>query len=698
MRALTAVLLLLLSTGLMANAQAQFPPLILSGEQTPVDLGGWIAWYPDPLAQARIEDLSSQQGASVFQPLPGNLVIGYTKGAVWLTFALRRADSAPAQWWLEINRPSLDQVTLYSQTPAGTWIAEEQGDNRPWTDREVRARNSVFVLDLPAEQTRTYYLRIASSGSMNTSLQLWKPAAFVAKNALTMFLMGGFALAALVMALINMVQWLTLRERIYLTYALYILVEAGFLVAVEGIYHFLAAPAQPHAIETVVSLLHPLLIALMAFVFRAVVQLDRHLPRIDRLYRWLAWGLIAVGVGAVMLGLDAALKPWLWYVLLLEMLCNFVLASWLAIRGHRQARLYLIAFCALIAGALYAILAALGFYENRFGSNAPAMAGVLLHMILMQLTVNEHIHAAKRAHDAARDQALQAEQRATSGLNREVALRTRELHNANTRLEREVANRTRLAQDLAESRQQLEQALALEQAAAREQRAFLHMVAHEFRTPLAVIDSASQLLSLTLPERSEQAPVVARIQRGTARLSSLFDNFLASGRLDNQEMALSLTTLHTERIIDWIQEQAALMSAQHPFVVERDPMLSTFVGDLQLVQILLSNLVSNAMKFSPPGSTVRLRIVRDGACCCIEVSDHGQGIPEDEQPRLFEKFRRGRAVEGIPGLGLGLSVVARIVALHGGTIAIDSRVGIGTCVRVTLPLSPDDSLTAPALP
>jgi two-component system, sensor histidine kinase LadS len=632
-----------------------------------------------------------------FQPLPVDLVIGYKDGAVWLSFALTQADNVPAQWWLEVDRPSLDQVTLYSQTPDGAWRAEEQGDNRPWNDRAVRARNSVFVLNLPEGQTRTYFLRVASSGSMNLSLRLWQPAAFVEHVSITMFLMGGFAIAALVMALINLIQWLSLRERLYFTYALYILAEAGLLLALEGVYHFLVAPERPQVIEAVISLLHPLFIALMALVFRAVVRLDHHLPRIDRLYRRLAWGLIALGALSVALGFDAPLKPWLWYVLLLEMLCNLALATWLAFRGNPQARLYLLAFSAFIAGTLYAILAALGFYENRFGSNAPVMAGVLVHMILMQLTVNEHTYAAKRAHDAAREQSLRAERRATSGLNREVATRTRELRAANLQLEQEIADRTQLALDLAESRWQLEQAFALEQAATREQRAFLHMVGHEFRTPLAVIDSASQLLAIKRPADTEQGQVIARIRRGVARLSSLFDNFLATGRLDDGGMTLNPTIIQAETIADWIREQAALMSARHPFVLELDSNLTTLEVDLQLLHVLLSNLVSNAIKFSPPDTEVTLRLARQDAHCRIEVVDRGSGIPAEEQPLLFQKFRRGRAVAGIPGLGLGLSVVARIVSLHGGTITINSREGAGTCVRVELPLRSPHPSIAPIL-
>jgi signal transduction histidine kinase len=107
---------------------------------------------------------------------------------------------------------------------------------------------------------------------------------------------------------------------------------------------------------------------------------------------------------------------------------------------------------------------------------------------------------------------------------------------------------------------------------------------------------------------------------------------------------------------------------------------------------VLENLVANAIKYSPPGSNVVVRVDReeapDGPVAVLSITDHGVGIPADDLPHIFERFRRGGNVAGrIAGSGLGLWGSQQIVAQHGGTIAIDSTEGKGTIVTVRLPLN-----------
>ena len=103
--------------------------------------------------------------------------------------------------------------------------------------------------------------------------------------------------------------------------------------------------------------------------------------------------------------------------------------------------------------------------------------------------------------------------------------------------------------------------------------------------------------------------------------------------------------------------------------------------------ILLLNLLGNAIKYSQPGTEVRLRIKYAGQACSFEVIDQGCGIPADELPFVFQKYMRGRAVTSIPGAGLGLSLVYKITILHGGRVEMNSREGEGAHVTVTIPLN-----------
>src|SRR5690606_28787954 len=109
--------------------------------------------------------------------------------------------------------------------------------------------------------------------------------------------------------------------------------------------------------------------------------------------------------------------------------------------------------------------------------------------------------------------------------------------------------------------------------------------------------------------------------------------------------------------------------------------------DETLMRQIVSNLLSNAVKYSPEGSTVDFRLDWGTDRVMLTVSDHGIGIPEEDQKRLFEPFHRARNVSGISGTGLGLSIAKRAVELHGGTLGFQSQVGIGTTFVVIIPIN-----------
>src|SRR5205823_964043 len=107
--------------------------------------------------------------------------------------------------------------------------------------------------------------------------------------------------------------------------------------------------------------------------------------------------------------------------------------------------------------------------------------------------------------------------------------------------------------------------------------------------------------------------------------------------------------------------------------------------DQTLTGIILNNLLNNAVKYSPAGSPVSLRLSREGANAVIEVRDNGIGIPMPDQKELFKSFHRGVNVGNVPGTGLGLTIVKRCIDLHEGTISFVSREREGTTVTVRLP-------------
>jgi polar amino acid transport system substrate-binding protein len=228
----------------------------------------------------------------------------------------------------------------------------------------------------------------------------------------------------------------------------------------------------------------------------------------------------------------------------------------------------------------------------------------------------------------------------------------------------------------------------LAEETADQQRQFIAMLSHQVRTPLSVIDASLQVLMLRMTEDTDKLPQLKRIQRGAARLGNFFDNWLTSDRIEDEKFAVQPLTIEMEQLVTWVAESAALLSPEHDIQLDIEPDLPALLGDQLLLRILIMNLLSNALKYSPPATPIRLQLRRksgDFGLCCIAVEDQGCGIPSDELELIFQKYQRGRSAQGTPGAGLGLSLVSRITKLHGGTISVESKPGQGTRFTVEIP-------------
>jgi len=254
-----------------------------------------------------------------------------------------------------------------------------------------------------------------------------------------------------------------------------------------------------------------------------------------------------------------------------------------------------------------------------------------------------------------------------------------------------------LAVQLAERKRELEGSLEAgriaRETAERANRAkgnFLALVSHELRTPLAAVQLQAQLLERD-PNSSERArTAVPRIVAASGRLATLVEALLeqariASGRLVLQRRATDLHQLASE-VLEEMRPQAALKGIE--LSLEALPEMGELYTDSRFVRIILSNLVSNAVKFTNAGS-VRVRLAATPVDQTIEVVDTGPGIPPSEQDRVFEAFEQLDSVESkhVPGVGLGLALVRELSAALGARIELRSEVGAGSSFRVAIPVA-----------
>ena len=223
---------------------------------------------------------------------------------------------------------------------------------------------------------------------------------------------------------------------------------------------------------------------------------------------------------------------------------------------------------------------------------------------------------------------------------------------------------------------------------ADERRRFLQRLDHEMKNPLTAIRTGLSNLSwLSCPE--ERQETLDSVDAQVLRLSRLVGDLrkLADLEIRPLESTTADIGLVLEEVVEVARERSRAGERQLRLTMPEAPWpLPSVEGDLDLLFLAVHNLLDNALKFTAPGDTIEVRAFEDSTRLVIEVADTGPGIPEEEIPHVWKELYRGQAARGIPGSGLGLSLVQAICQRHGGDVSLRSRAGQGTVVTIRLPV------------
>jgi signal transduction histidine kinase len=245
------------------------------------------------------------------------------------------------------------------------------------------------------------------------------------------------------------------------------------------------------------------------------------------------------------------------------------------------------------------------------------------------------------------------------------------------------------------ARERAESALRDERiAVASERDAFFATLGHDLKSPLISASAIAQLLQHQTargrvdPEQLAErlASISAALRRGALRVDELMDLARREGA---DPQALHLEAVDLVALVAGVLDGYRLTNDRHTFVLSGSAALVT-ACDRDRIERSVDNLVSNAVKFSPHGGTIAVHIAaerRDGVEeAVVTVRDEGLGIPEGERDAIFARFQRGSNVADVPGSGVGLWSVRRIVTEHGGSLEVESRIGVGSTFTIRLPI------------
>lgn len=631
-----------------------------SGLSEPVTLSGELSALRDASGRLSIDEVAVPQRAGEFAALPGFLSAGYGADTYWLRFTLQRRPDAFDHWFLEVGLPFLDEVTLYAPRSADggsmksaahearQFDAIHLGDRQPYAERPVPHRHFVFPVRLVDDRPVTFYLRIKTTSTMLVRVFVAQYAGLLARAQVDTALYASYFGVVALGVLANLVFWAWLRAHVYLSYSFYLATLGALMFANGGFAAQWMFPNRPLTADQMVGVMVGLTYLSGFAFFIEVLQLRKHFPRFDRAMDAILIFYAACGLAATAGYYGSIVMP-LQIVAIAGTTALFVSGPWLLWRGHRQYLLYVLALGVHFAGIVFVLARYLGWVDVDVSSDYSNMLTSGLHIVLLNFAVADRVRSAER-------EKLEAEKRTAE--------------------------------------------LAAEHDAVMEQRQFVAMVSHEFRTPLAVIDATAQSVEIACSQATcgIRDSIVGRqekIRRAVRRLVSLLDNYLTGERLEVRDAELKREVLDLRDLASaTVESWHHLMQTPDQLQLEPGGGGASAIADRAMMELALSNLIDNALKYSPPGGSITLRVGTSGGDGWIEVVDSGVGIAPDEIETIFDKFYRGGGAQTVPGAGLGLHLVRRIVREHGGEVGVISQPGKGSRFRVRLPLAERSGFSA----
>ena len=626
---------------------------------------GWdipLQRLDDPTGLLTVDDVLTQQDAGIrWHTMEHNLNAGYNSPVVWLRFKVPQPTSGNEPVWLLGDPPFLDSVVLYQEDEAtGVWLAQRSGDHVPARFKPA-LRQHLFKL----ETGKWALLRIQTTSAM----QFWGDifptsqtlGAQLAANEITMGLYFG-ATTALLLAI-----WAA--AGIFRTYNLYALAALGTFSAihvfnVRGYANLWMPESWTVWSSHAVGIGAFGMAATVAWQIREQLTRDTQYLRTDRALLVLI-AINVLGIVSVPLGFYGTVA----WVNLASLVSSDIVAATLcliAIRKRQrrtQHALLLTAYLAHLVGSMPTTAVLMGLIHWKLDITSIWQFQTFIFTALIAGAVFVGLVLRFRQSEKSKDKAIASLAKSEHELEDKIEQRTRELSLAQIRLKH---------------------ALESERELRCEQRQFFQMISHEFRTPLAVVDSAAaEQQSFPSSELSTQTDRAKQIRRACRRLSSLVDSCLISERLDSAGFALHVAPANVSAMLEHAA-QLVHWSPRHRLHLFMESAPTEWVCDETLVRIALSNLVDNAVKHASEGEIFVAARKNEAGLLEISVADEGSGMSLEVMSRIFQQFEQGNRTDQNKGFGLGLWVSRRVARLHGGDVTVESQQGHGACFTLTL--------------
>ncbi len=644
---------------LLISWQCTFAQVIHLTEKGQHEVKGQMLYLRDTSNELTLNDVLTRT-LTPLSNLQKSPSFGFDRTAYWFAFTVTNTIDEN-DWLLEIPYSPLDEIDFYLQPDSGkTWMHKVDGDMYPIHNRDLPHRQPIFKVTIKKGETKTIYLRVKTISSVQVPVILWTPEEFHIAAYRTQMINGLFFGAMFVMIFYQLFLYLSIRDKTTLYYVLTLIGMANIISFFQG-YNFLYLyPSVPRLNDDFAALTGPLFMLFSTLLTRSFLN-------IRQFSKWLDNVLVGNTIAALFVGLLMVIFnrqiSYQYHHFFVFLHCWIILisAGYCLYKKYRPALFYLIAWVMVILATVVFTMATLGLAPGYLGTNYQGlMIGCILQVLLISLALGERWNTLVKENQKAKEHELKRRQEENIYLEREVRLRTEELNLQNVKLE---------------GLNQIKDKL-------------FSVVSHDIKEPLTSLKLSLALVKMDKLTQKEFKDISGELEGHLDTTTDFIQNLLqwAKFQLRGEE-----TKQASFELVPLLDETIALLTLnfrEKGITVKKEIEGSglTVFADIVMAQSVLRNLITNAVKFTPPGGTIAIHgKVSDGKVV-VSVTDSGVGIPEANRDKIFTlESIATKGTKSETGTGLGLVLCKEFVEKNNGEIWFDTEDGKGTTFFISLP-------------
>lgn len=620
---------------IVSSAQANLATNV-SADDITINLGSTVEWIEDQSNQLTLDQVRNLPKTAFSQGNQYTFNKGYTSSGYWLRFRLNFPEElVGTDWLLEVPFPLLDYLALYYPDKNNDYSVIYTGDRSPFSQRDIDTTDFAFKLQ-PQKENNLYYLHVKTQDSLQVPLHLWNVEHFPKHIAFNNGMQGIYFGIMFVMIMYNLFIYLSVRERSYLYYIIYISTFTLFQASIQGFSFEYFWPNSTTWANTSIPFLGVLSLFFASLFARSILQTNSLTPKYDKGLLLIATSLFCTLPLVIFADYDIGIIAALFCTFIFF---NFVLliACLTALTGNRTAKVFIVAWAIFLISGVISMLGALNVLPIEYASQVALQVGSAIEVILLSIALADRINL------------IEKEKVEIEAKSREILLQ------ANIQLE----NSNRLKDE------------------------FIATISHEIRTPMNGVLGSAQLLLDTEPTE-DQSLYIDTINRSGQTLLEILNNILDYSKIEADKLELEPVEFDLEDVVNECANFFSIIANQNNvklFVRMHQNAPKRIISDPVRFKQILLNLISNAFKFTSRGQVViNVQLAEHSKNkLYIEVEDSGCGLTYEQQNILFQPFVQVDASSSREkgGTGLGLAISKKLTRLMKGEIGVHSLPGKG---------------------